>query len=422
MTLPHDAIAEANVLGACLIDCEAVKKVCEELTEDDFFRVEHKKIFSIISELNAKDEHVDAVSVGEIYKDYDITTNLATRIVTNANLINHIKIVKARSIRRRTIEQAMRVIDVSENGNFNNITEYMNECKKLMDIDYQEKSDFSTKICDVATDYLNYIENARKQGEQVMKKTGVQWIDREMGGIRKELTFLAAKTSVGKTACAINIAKNCADQGLKVAFFSIEMSNFGLMERFMTMITKICKDKLRKPWELNDDEVTKVCKASSYLMGKNLHLYEKVWDIESIRQECRRLKDNGGLDIVFIDHLHILKTLQKIENDVKRIEHLTRELVLMKKEFDCSIWCLAQFNREASRDNEQPKMHQLKGGSSIEQDADNVILLHDPSYGEYEQERTFGAKEIQIIMAKQREGERDVMGYAKFYKRTQLFI
>lgn len=418
--LPQDIVAEQNVLGSCMLNKEALNLTVKKLNEDDFMKPQHKKIFEILSEMNNKNENVDVVTVNDKYKDINYLAEITSNVVTCANIKNYVNIVKSKSIRRKYIKSAQKVIANAYEGDYDNLTDFKSDCLQEMDIDIKEDSNKeSPHIIDILNKVLDNMGERQKNGETQLKKTGFDWLDKVTGGLRNNLTFIGARPSVGKTTFAINIMLNMALQGLHVAMFNLEMTKEDIIEKVIAMFTNTQNDKISRSWLLSDEDWNNITSKISILLRQNIYIYDDIFDVEQIRYTCRELKNKKQLDCVFVDYLQLCTTKKKMNNTNDRVSHISRSFKMMQKEFKTPFWVLAQLSRDSSKEgNRKPILTDLRDSGSIEQDADTVIFLHDENYNNYEQEENHVAN-LSMIVAKQRLGVRDVQGYLKYYKRTQ---
>jgi replicative DNA helicase len=215
------------------------------------------------------------------------------------------------------------------------------------------------------------------------------------------------------------IAVNMAHKGNNVAIFSLEMGAEQLTERLIANVAGIDSNKIRTGKGIDDGDWTKIVQATNIISNLKLKIYDDVRKIEEIRAECRELKNNNQLDYVVIDYLQLCESMNKAGNTNERVSYLSRQFKLISGELKVPILLLSQLSRANEADNRRPKLTDLRDSGSIEQDADNVFLLHDESYGKYVESNEELKADIDFIVAKQRSGDRDVFTKIQFYKKTQ---
>jgi replicative DNA helicase len=248
---------------------------------------------------------------------------------------------------------------------------------------------------DMATTYLRELE-ARKIAQPL--KWGIPSLDYFTGGLRKkELTVIAARPSIGKTALALQVAANIAVKGHKVLFFPLEMSGSQLMERIACRETEIRHETLKSPKNMTKEEQQQLKDFIELykVTYKDLTIIEGVARLADIKKHIEHYQPK----VVFIDQLSQLRENRKFNSIREQFTYMTNSLKAMTMELDIPIVLLAQINRDAQ--NTEPNLAQLKESGSIEEDSDAVIMLHQTG------ESTWNNTPTEIIIRKQRNGERD---------------
>jgi len=234
--------------------------------------------------------------------------------------------------------------------------------------------------------------------------TGLKLVDKFSGGFQKQdLIILAARPSMGKSAVALNMAANMAlDNGLKVAVFQLEMNQLSTFERIIACRTSIPMDRLKKG-KLSDEEWMEVADKSNSLLSAALNIYDDVYSLKEIRSECKRLKLQKGLDVVFVDYLQLIENGKSTDSRNENVSKISRGLKLLAKELDITVVALSQLSRAPeARNNHRPHLADLRDSGSIEQDADMVMFLYRDEYYNRDSE---DAGIVEIIIAKHRNGE-----------------
>lgn len=421
---PQNVEAEQSLLGAMLLDKKAIMEAVHILNDDDFYREEHKVIFNAILDLYNTNKEADMVTVSNkpgINISYlaQITSNCPTS--TNAK--HYAGIVKGKSLRRKLILNAQEVVDLAYDGIYENIIDLKNDALQKMDIDIKDHKQEQSSIKDITVKTLSIIEGRYRSTDTNKMFFEFPWLDKMTGGAHmSELTILAARPSIGKTAFANQIGINLAKKDNYVAIFNLEMDKQQLNERMISNESGVDGQRIRYGKNLTDADWEKIGNAAGEVMEYNINIFDSVFKIEEIRGRCRDLKNKDKLDFVIVDYLQLCETMKKHTGANERVSILSRQFKLMAKELKTPFWVLSQLTRANERDNRRPKLIDLRESGSIEQDADNVFFLHDEQYGKYEAKENNGfGSPIELIIAKQRNGMRDIYHEIKFRRDTQRF-
>lgn len=419
---PQSIEAEESVLGSMLLDKSAITEAVQILKPEDFFHPQYQQIYELIIDLYNNNKPVDIVTVSNKGIDIEMLVFLANNITTTANIKHHAGILKGKSIRRKFIKSAQEVIEMAYDGEFDNIVDFKNEVMAKVDIDVKDSSKKDPSIMEISNRFLSNLEKRYKDTNIHKMTYGFDWLDRKTGGAYKgEMTVVGARPSIGKTALSLQVGKNLAVKGNSVAIFNLEMTDESLVSRMLTSTVNINSQKLRNPKLLNDNDWIIISDGYSDLTDLQINIYDDIYRIEEIRAKCRELKIKNKLDFVIIDYLGLCETIKKFASTNDRVSYISRQTKLMAKELNVPVWILAQLNRSNEHDNRRPKLIDLRDSGAIEQDADNVFFLHDENYGKYTDQEPPEKTPIELIIAKQRNGDRDVSHDIYFYKKTQRF-
>ena len=420
---PQNIEAEEGLLASLLLDKDLIPEI--QLTPDDFYKEDHQTIYQTITDLYNSHNPVDVITVsdklGSEWLEYFVS--ITSNIPTTQNAKHYASIIKGKSIRRKYIEQAKKVIDMAYDGQYETVTDFCNDVLQTMDVDVKDKKQEESQICNVVTNTLNIIEGRYKDTNPSKMLYGFPWLDKMTGGAHSsELTILAARPSVGKSALANNIAVNIASKGNAIAIFNLEMDKENLIERMLASEGNVDSQRIRYGKTLDDDDWARLGVVAGMVGGYKINLFDNIFKLEDIRAKCRTLKNKGILDFLVIDYLQLVDTSKKTTGNTDRVSYLSRQFKLLAKEFKIPVWLLSQLNRANEHDNRRPKLIDLRDSGSIEQDADNVMFLHDENYGKYTDDMDDKAVPIELIIAKQRNGKRDVYSEIGFKKNTQKFM
>lgn len=411
---PHSLEAEQSVLGAMILDKEAINTAIEIIRADDFYKEANKEIFEAILELFNKNEPVDIITLGEELKrrgtlentgGVTYLANLSSGIATTANVKYYCKIIEEKSILRRLIKSCDSVIAKSYEN-----TEEVNAIiesaeKAIFDITQGRHREGFSPLSEVLLKSFSQIEErAANQDALTGLTTGFIDLDNKLSGLQKsDLVLLAARPSMGKTAFAINIATNSAlKANAKVAIFSLEMSKEQLVQRMISATSHVDLQKIISG-RLSEDEWIQVINSMGPLSKADIFIDDTAGiSLMEMKAKCRRLKIEKGLDLVMIDYLQLMQLEGRQESRQQEISAISRGLKALAKEMDCPVMALSQLSRAPElRSDHRPILSDLRESGAIEQDADVVLFLYrDEYYNEDSEKKNIG----EVIIAKHRNG------------------
>ena len=411
---PHNAEAERSVLGAAMLDKDVLSEILEEVKAEDFYNENHKEIFQAIWELYRDNSPVDMLTVCEELKRrkaLDMVggrayiATLTAEVPSTANAAEYAKIVAEKATLRQMIKTSE---DITEKG-------YEANMDAAEILDYAESGIFSiaqrrqkndyAKIQDVLLENLKIIDEASKNKDKIVGiPTGFKELDEKTSGLqRSDLVIVAARPAMGKTAFALNIAQQSAVKaGSSVIIFSLEMGKEQLGQRLLAMQARVEMQKL-KQGDLDRTDWDRISMAANDLNGTKIVIDDTPGiSLMEMRNKCRRLKAEQGLDLVVVDYLQLMRFDGKADSRQQEISAISRNMKLLAREMDCPVIVLSQLSRAPEqRPDKRPILSDLRESGSIEQDADIVIFLYRDDYYNPETE-TPGVCEINI--AKHRSG------------------
>ena len=412
---PHNDEAERSVLGSAMLDKDALFDVVELLHADDFYNEGHKEIFKAITDLYKKSAPVDVLTVSEELKKRNslemvggraYIAALSADVPSTSNAAEYAKIVGGKAVLRNLISTADGIMNSSyeENMDTNAILDMAE--REIFEIAQKgQKSDFA-HIKDVLLENINTIDKmSQLEGNLTGLTTGFRDLDQLTSGLhRSDLIILAARPAMGKTAFALSVAQQAAIKGkASVMIFSLEMSKEQLGQRLLSMESRIDMQAL-KTGKLERRDWDQINMALDVLSKANINIDDTPGiSIMEMKNKCRRLKAEKGLDLIVIDYLQLMSIEgSKNENRQQEISTLSRNLKLLARELDCPVIVLSQLSRAPEqRPNHRPMLSDLRESGSIEQDADIVIFLYRD---EYYNEDTDKPGECEVIVAKHRSG------------------
>jgi replicative DNA helicase len=415
---PNSIQAEQAVLGGLMLDNEGWDKVAENVTEEDFYRKEHRYIFRAISQLASKMEPFDVVTVSEMLETMgEIDTvgglayvgMLAKDTPTAANIDSYAKIVRDRSVLRQLIHVGTTISGSVFNPDGQETSQLLeNAERQVFEIAEQQqrgKSGF-VPVRSLLAKAVDKIESLYEQDNPITGvSTGFTDFDEMTSGLQAaDLVIVAGRPSMGKTTFAMNLAENVAIKAKKpVAVFSMEMPGDQLAMRMMSSLGRIDQHKVRTG-KLDDDEWPRMTSAINLLAETQLFIDDTpALTPTEVRSRSRRLmREHGQLGLIVLDYLQLMQSPSSGENRVQQISDISRNLKTLAKELNVPVVALSQLNRNLEqRPNKRPVMSDLRESGSIEQDADVIVFIYrDEVYNEDSADK--GVAEI--IIGKQRNG------------------
>ena len=419
---PQNLEAEQSVLGALMLDKDAVIHVADILISGDFYKPAHSKIYGIILELYEKREPVDILSVTAKLTNEGVLkeiggntylTQLIESVPSSAHIEHYAKIVKEKRILRDLINTSA---EISENA-FNS-TEDIEVTLDAIEQKIFSLSQHSSnqKFVHLKTDLQGAYERIEKlhRGEGGMRgvPTGYPEIDSLLSGFQKsDLIIIGARPSVGKTSLALDIARHVAcNEKVPIGIFSLEMSREQVVDRFIASAASIPLWELRTGKLKNDEDFELIQHALSELSQAPIYIDDTPSPtILQMRSMARRLQSEHGLGLIIVDYLQLIQPRAHSENIVQQVTEFSRGLKSMARELNTPVLALSQLSREVDkRDNKRPRLSDLRESGSIEQDADVVLFIYKK-----EKDRMNPAAEedniAEISIAKHRNGPTGVV-------------
>ncbi len=412
---PFSQDAEQSVLGAILIDNNALITATEKITGDDFYQNAHKYIYDAMVELNKEGFPIDATTLKDKLENRDLLQNIGgigylaalTSIAPSVeNIGAYADIVKKYSMQRRFISTANAIASKAYNAeeSLDDIVEFAE--KNIFDLSNKNTHRDLTPISSLTQSVYANLEHLFSKNEDFSGlTTGYRDLDKKINGLSKtDLILLAARPAMGKTALALNMVENVAvKENAVVAMFSLEMSKEQLVQRILSSFANIEINKL-KNGSLNTDDWTKIVRAVNSLNKLKIFIDDTPGiKISELRSKARKLKLEHGLDAIFIDYLQLMEGDGRNENRQQEISTISRSLKKIAKDLECPIIALSQLSRRTEMGaDHRPKLSDLRESGAIEQDADIVMFLYrDEYYNPDSEKKGIG----EVIVSKNRHGE-----------------
>ncbi len=415
-TLPHSSEAERSVIGAMLLDQDAIITTSELLLPDDFYNPQFKVLFSAMVALYQEGKPTDVITLQNKLKEFEASPDLCSvefisgiisSVPTSANVKYYAEIVKEKAVLRRLIRVADDISNTCYQSTDSLETILDTTEKQVFDVVQNRSTSDFVPIRQIALDTLDSIQSAaRTIGSVTGISTGFYDLDAKTAGLQKsDLVLIAARPAMGKTAFVLNIAENVAMKNkIPTVIFSLEMSSVQLAKRLVSMNSKVDSQHMRVG-NLSDEEWVKLTESTITLGESSLFIDDTgSINIAQLRSKCRKLKLEHNLGLVIIDYLQLMSGSggRRNESRQQEISEISRSLKSLAREIDCPIIALSQLSRAVeSREDKRPMLSDLRESGAIEQDADVVMFIYrDDYYNEDSEEK--GVSEI--IIGKQRNG------------------
>ena len=413
---PNNVEAEKAVIGAMMLDSDAIMVCSEILTAGEFYQQQYGIIFDALVEMYRDGIGADLVTIQNKLREKEVTPELYSveylgellaSVPTSANVKFYAEIVHEKAVLRRLIkvtEQVTRECYMDSQP----LEDILEDTEKsVFDVIQQRGGSEFEPIRDVVLRTLDSIEKAAKQkGNITGLETGFRDLDAKTAGLQKsDLILIAARPAMGKTAFVLNIAEYVAlHSNSTIALFSLEMSKEQLVKRMLAMNSMVDSQKIRTG-DLEDDDWDKLVGSVRKIGNSNLVIDDTSGITASeLRSKCRKLKIEQGLDLVIIDYLQLMTGAGKRKSDSRQqeISDISRSLKVMARELDVPVIALSQLSRAVeSRPDKRPVLSDLRESGAIEQDADIVMFIYRDEYYNPDSEKKGVAE---VIVAKQRSG------------------
>ncbi len=390
---PQNLEAEKNLLGALLIDKDAITEVADIITAEDFYSNVNGIIYDGIVTLYEKRQPTDIVNLSNLLeerKQLDIIggrvylIELMENTITSANCVSYAKIISKKATLRRLISTSAEITELAYNQEENDVEETLDIAEqKLFNVSKNVNQDNFIPLRTVLNESFERIDNLSQNRDQIRGiPSGFNDLDKILAGFQKsDLIIIASRPSVGKTSFALDIARNASiKHKAKIALFSLEMSREQLTDRMVSAESGIDLWKIRTGHlsdDQNNNDFEKIGEAISRLSEANLFIDDSGnINVMQIRSKCRRLKAELGLDMVIIDYLQLIQD-NGSDNRNQEISIITRALKALAKELDVPVIALSQLSRAVEMSKPAiPKLAHLRESGSIEQDADVVLFIY----------------------------------------------
>jgi replicative DNA helicase len=422
-TPPQDINAEQCALGGMMLSKDAITEVVDILRAEDFYRPAHAAIFDAISDLYARNEPADPITVaahltnsGDIVRVGGVPYlhTLIAAVPTAASAGYYARIVFNRAKRRRLIEAATAALRLGYTQDGRDEDDLIDQAQQLMyDLTAKRVAGEWSRMGELFPQALDDIEAAGKVEDGTLGiPTGFTDLDRLLNGLQPgQLVVVAGRPGLGKSTGAADCVRAAAiKNNLAAAIFSLEMSKSEIVLRLLSAESRVPLNVLRSG-RLSDDDWTKLARRMGEIAEAPLFVDDTPnMNLMEIRAKARRLKQRHDLKLIVVDYLQLMTSPKRAESRQQEVAELSRGLKLLAKEIQCPVIAVSQLNRgPEQRQDKRPQLSDLRESGSIENDADVVILLHRDDYYDKESPR---AGEADFIVAKHRNGATDTVTVA----------
>jgi replicative DNA helicase len=426
--LPNNLEAERSVLGAILLDNNALNAAIENLRPDDFFLDQHRRVYTQMISLGESQQAIDLVTLTEeLHRKGELEASggapylaaLADGMPKVSNVEHYARIVKEKALLRNLIHATHNIQQRAFDGEDGADAILDNAESSIFALAEDRIKVGLISVKDIVRDNFERLEKIFREGKSITgMATGYSELDKLLSGLQpSELIILAARPSQGKTALALNIAENVAIRGGEpVAIFSLEMSKESLLQRLVASVAQIDAHKFRSG-HLSREDWRRMTEALGTISAAPLWIDDAgSVSVLEIGAKARRLMKDKGLKLLIVDYLQLLTARGRFSSRQEEVSSISRGLKGLAKELKIPVLVLSQLTRAPEREERGPQLSDLRESGAIEQDADVVMFIYRPNFFKLDvpQEERDRAD---ILIAKQRNGPTDKV---KFVFRSRL--
>jgi replicative DNA helicase len=418
--VPPQAIeAEQSVLGSILIDSQALAAVLETLSGKDFYREAHITIFAAMVDLFERGEPIDLLTLTEWLRKKNrlehvggatYLSSLADNVVTSANVLYYARLVHEKALLRKLITKSTEITArvFTYTGEVEDLLDEAEQA--IFDVSESRKKQSIYSLRDVLKDNFKTLDKLYQRQERVIGvPSGFEKLDELTAGFQKgELIIIAGRPSMGKTALALNIARNAAiTSTVSTVIFSLEMSKEQLANRMLCSEARVDGSNLRRGF-IRQEDWMRLVEAAGKLADCPIYIDDTpAISVLEMRAKCRRLKLDSDVGLVIVDYLQLMRGRgyidgSRTDNREQEISEISRSLKALAKELNIPVIALSQLNRRVEdRKPPIPQLADLRESGAIEQDADVIAFVYrDEVYNKDSQK----PNTAEIIVGKQRNG------------------
>jgi replicative DNA helicase len=429
--LPNNLDAERSVLGAILLDNNALNAAIENLRPEDFFLDQHRRVFTQMISLGENQQAIDLVTLTEeLHRKGDLEASggapylasLADGMPRVSNVEHYARIVKEKALLRNLIHATHNIQQRAFEGEDGADTILDNAESSIFALAEDRVKAGLVPIKEIVRDNFERLERIAKEGKSITGiPTGYGELDKLLSGFQtSELLILAARPSQGKTALALNLAENIAIRGGEpVAIFSLEMSKESLLQRMVASVGQVDAHRFRTG-RLSRDDWRSMTEALGTISSAPLWIDDAgSISVLEIGAKARRLMRDKGLKLLIVDYLQLITARGRFSSRQEEVSSISRGLKGLAKELKIPVLVLSQLTRAPEREERGPQLSDLRESGAIEQDADVVMFIYRPNWGKMDlspEERD----QAEVIVAKQRNGPTDKVKFVFKSRQTRF--
>lgn len=393
LSLPPSSVqAEQALLGGLMLDNSAWDKIADLVTEADFYRPDHRLVFSAIRALSERRQPFDAITISDYLESraeladaggLGYLGSLVRDTPSAANVADYARIIRDRALLRELIETGNDIVESAFHTDGRPATELVDEAeRRVLEIAQrgQRQGSGFVHLRDVLGQTIDRLDMLHQAGGSITGvSTGFTRFDEFSAGLQKgDLIVIAGRPSMGKTTLALNVAENAAlGAALGVAVFSMEMSVDQLAFRMISSLGRVDQAHLRNG-RFGDDEWPRINGAIRQMAEARIYIDDTpAMTPTEVRSRARRLQREHGLDLIVVDYLQLMRVAGSIENRATEISEISRSLKALARELKVPVIALSQLNRSVEqRQDKKPVMSDLRESGAIEQDADMIVFIY----------------------------------------------
>ncbi len=412
---PSDIDAEKAVLSSILLDNDAIHSIVTELGADDFYHPGHRVLYQSMLTLKDENQPVDLTTLADYLKSNDLLGSVGGSVAlaeiadyeaTAANVIHYARIIRDKSVKRGLISVASEIVNLGYEEAQASDQLLDSAESRIFALSQEQARSTLTSLKDEVHHAIDHIEMlANYGGELTGLPTGFAGFDQKTGGLQKgDLIIIAARPSMGKTALALNLARNAAVEASKqVAIFSLEMTTQSLVMRLLAAEAQVDASGFRTGY-IPSESFALLTNAAEKLSHARIWIDDSpAPSVLEIRAKCRRMHAQRGLDLVIVDYLQLARADRNPNSREQEISEISRGLKGLAKELNIPVIALSQLNRgpETRKDDKRPILADLRESGAIEQDADIIAFIYrDVVYNP----ETDDPGKAELLIRKQRNG------------------
>ena len=388
---PQNIESERALLGSIMLRSESIEEIMDIIRPESFYSEKHRLIFRAMTDLFSKNEPIDLLTLSSRLKERELLdqtggmsylTELVNAVPSSANAEYYAQMIQKKHLMRKLIEASEHIctLGYDETTELDELLD--NAEKKIYEVTHSSSNSNFIELKDALGEAWERLDRLHKSKDEFRGvPTGFRELDNKLAGLQKsDLIILAARPSMGKTALALDIARQAAIQhNIPVAIFSLEMSAQQLVDRMLAAESRVDAWKLRTGKLSLDSEFEKIRNSLDPLSKAPIFVDDQpANNILKMRSIVRRLKSEKKLGLVVVDYLQLMvpTNSRNSDNTVQQVTEISRSLKHLAREFDIPVLALSQLSRAVEQRGGRPRLSDLRDSGSIEQDADVVMFIH----------------------------------------------